>query len=328
MSRILALLAGLLLMPGFVRAAAGEGTAGGLLARLPVGARSQALGGAHGALPDSPEVLVVNASSLRMLESARVEAAYHQGLEDLYHSGLLIGVPLKDWLVLAGGVQMFSAGMLEARTHVGEPVSAQLQEDRMGMLGAGIGRGPLSLGAAFKYYHSRLVESLETWYLLGDIGAGYRFAFPNASSREPTWLNLSAALGNLGASYSYDTETGEEDRPPTVVRLGASAGRKLVGDQRVLAIVSADLPRHTSRLEGRCGLEIVWPFPLVELAARGGFRGRNDSGQFSAGLGLRYLGLDLDYAFVTAREPFGATHHVSAAVSFERFRPAPPPLAE
>jgi hypothetical protein len=176
--RILALPVLLLLMPASLRAAAGEGTAGSLLARLPIGARSQALGGAHGALPDSPEVLVVNPSSLRLLRMARVEAAYHQGLEDLYHSGLLIGIPLKEWLVLGGGVEMFSAGMMEAYTHTGEPVQAQLQEDRMGVAGAGIGRGPLRPGT-----------SSATWARATDSDSSTGFPkSPPGSTWAPRWV--------------------------------------------------------------------------------------------------------------------------------------------
>lgn len=329
--RSLAFFALLLLLPAACRSAEGEGTAGGLLARFPIGARSQAMGGAHGTLPDAPESLVVNPASLGLIESTRLSAAYHQWLEEMYYSGFMAGVPLKPWLVLGAGVEMFSAGEVEAYDHLGNMLTAELQEDRMGVAAAAARWGPFDLGASLKYYHSRIVETSRSRSFLADVGLGLELRFYERSeflsSSSLTSVYLSAAASNIGPSISYDTETADPDSAPTEFRLGLSVARELARGRSALGALAADLPRHTGRPEMRCGLELGWPVAPFVLFTRAGVRGRPDSGQFSLGLGVRYQGMDLDYAFVSRRAPFAPTHHVSIGFNFERFRPPAAPLA-
>ncbi len=322
----------LLLLPAAGRSAEGEGTAGGMLARFPIGARSQALGGAHGTLPDAPESMVANPASLRLIESTKITAAYHQWFEEMNYSGLLAGVPLKPWLVVGAGVEMFSAGEIEAYTHEGEMVTAELQEDRMALAAGAARLGPFDVGAALKYYHSRIVETSQSRSFLADIGFGLKLEFHEPSEfladTSSTCVYLSAAASNVGPSISYDSETGDPDAAPTAFRLGMSVARGLTRGRSALGAVAADLPRHTGKPEIRCGLELGWPVAPFVVFARAGARGRSDSGQFSLGLGVRYQGMDLDYAFVSRRAPFGPTHHVSLGFNFERFRPRAVPLAQ
>lgn len=330
--KLLALCFFLMLLPAAGRSAEGEGTAGGLLARFPIGARSQALGGAHGTLPDAPESLVVNPASLSLIESTKLSAAYHQWFEEMYYSGLLAGVPLKPWLVLGAGVEMFSAGQIEAYDHLGNMVTAELQEDRMGVAAAAARAGPFDFGVSLKYYHSRVVETSQSRSFLADVGLGLKLKFYEPSEfligSFPTSVYLSAAASNIGPSISYDSETSDPDSPPTAFRLGLGVARDLARGRSALGVLAADLPRHTGRPEIRCGLELGWPVAPFVLFTRAGVRGRPDAGQFSLGLGVRYQGMDLDYAFVSRRAPFAATHHVSIGFNFERFRPPAAPLAE
>ncbi len=314
----------LALVPGWGQAARGDGSSGGILARMPVGARSLALGGSHGTLPGTPEVLLVNPAALAMLDTPAVVAAYHQGVEDITYNGLLVATPVNSWLSFGAGVSTLSAGVIEAYDYTGKRFERDLEEDRLFTGAAAAHWGSVGFGVSYKFLSSLLLGEFESNVSMLDLGAGVRFDL--GPGREPwmgtspDWLYLGFSVNSLGDSFQYDSPTGGADPPPTQYRFGLSMAKTLRKRQQVLVAVAMDVPRSTARPEARGGVEINWPVRPLEVKTRAGIRFRRDAGTLSAGLGVLIYGVNVDYAYLAANEPFGATHHFSLGFSLGSLR--------
>src|SRR5687767_95006 len=92
------LLVVLVIRAGAGSAASGDGTAGGILARLPFGARSLGLGGQHGTLRDAPAAMTANPAALAVAGPAAVEAGFHQSAEETTYAGLAAAYAPLPWL--------------------------------------------------------------------------------------------------------------------------------------------------------------------------------------------------------------------------------------
>lgn len=319
-----------LLAPLWAHGAKGKGSSGGILARLPVGARSMGLGGSHGTLPQMPEVLLVNPATLTTFDSFTAEAAYHQGVEDVVYNGLLMVLPVTRWLNVGAAVTSLSAGIIEAYDYAGNRFQADLQEDRLITIGHAAQLGPVSLGISLKYLSSILVGTEKSQVMLGDVGAGFRFGLGGAdadadaqapgSRRNANWMYLGVSVSNLGGSFKYGSNVLVADPPPTQYRLGLAVAKELRARQHVLLALAVDIPRSTARPEARGGLEFSVPTRLFEVQVRSGIRFRRDGGTLSAGLGALFRGIRVDYAFLAANDPFGSSHHFSLGFNLGNFR--------
>jgi hypothetical protein len=309
-------------------AAPGDGSAGGLLARAPLGARSQALGGAYGALGGAPESFLANPAAAGMTESTAVVAAYDQGVEGVAWNGLVAVHPVLPWLSAGAGVATLSSGTVEAWDAVGGSYHADLEQDRMGMFGGSATLGPVLAGASLKYTDTTLLGSEHATAILADLGLAIRFGLDPPEHWDgginPNQAVLSFAAGNLGTSYRYGSGNRATDPPPTLWRTAASVATDLGAGRRMVVIVGADVPRATARLEARAGAEVAVPAGPVGVALRAGARLRRDRGSLTVGLGVSLRGCSLDYAFQAADDVFAATHHVSAGFDLAAFRRQPP----
>jgi hypothetical protein len=308
--------------------APGEGTSGGLLLRLPMGARSQGLGGTHGTLPSAPESMLANPAALTTIESFAVEGAYHQGIEDVSYNGILVASPVLDWLSVGAGAATFSAGTIETYDYTGNKYEADLQEDRMGTAGVAAKWGDASFGASVKYYDSMLVGKDRGSMMTADVGASLKIEMggdrPAWKGDSPDWMILGFSAGNLGAAIDYG---GASDPPPLTYRIGLTTVKSLGGEgaarPRALVIMALDVPQSIARPEGRGGLEMRFPFGYLVLDARAGVRFRRESAGYSVGAGIALRGIFLDYAYLLPSAPFGGTHHFSIGLNTAGFRRLP-----
>ena len=310
---------------GAALAANGAGTAGGLLARLPFGARVLALGGPQGGLPDSPGSMLANPAALGVAGPAAFEAGYHQGVDEVRHGGIAGAGEVLPWLSAGAAVQTLDAGVIETYDLTGAKYSADLEDDRLVVAGAAARLGQVCLGASVKYLGSTLLGTKQSTALLADLGMRLRidmdppdwYREDQTRDPDPNWLALSFAVGNLGSRFDYG---GASDAAPTVWRLGAVMGRAVTGTTRILIAFAADVPRATASPEGRSGLEFVWPIATIEVAGRIGARLVRDGGVLAGGLGLSIRGISVDYACVSGIGPFDATHNVTLGFNLGSFR--------
>ncbi|MEK7474830.1 MAG: hypothetical protein AAB152_04255 [Candidatus Coatesbacteria bacterium] len=314
-----------LLAAGSAFAADGAGSAGGLLARLPFGARVLALGGAQGALPDSPGSLLVNPAAAGAVGPGAVEAGLDQGVEDVRYEGLAAAGDILPWFSGGIALQTLGAGTIETYDYVGTRYTADLESDRLVALAAAARTGPLCAGASLKYVSSTLLGTYKSSAMLGDLGARLRLRLSppdwydedTAQVENPNWLVLSFAAANVGQRFDYG---GASDASPLVWRSGALVEQALSRRARLLLSFAADVPRATAQPEGRTGVEVVWPVSTVAVAVRVGVRMARDGGVFSGGLGLAIRGISVDYAYLGKLGPFDATHHMSLGFNLGAFR--------
>lgn len=324
------LAAALLLAAGSAQAARGPGGAAAVLARLPFGARELALGGDHGTLPRDPVAFLANPAALAGLDALVVSAALHQGPDGVTWNGLAGGTPILPWLAAGGVIETLSAGDIEAWDYAGARHTADLETDRVIGGAAAAALGPFAAGVGFRHFHSSLVGKRTASAMLVDLGATWRWERPGPpglprSGASPDWFACSAAATGLGPSVDYG---GASDQPPLTWRLGLAAGRDLGGRRRGLVAVALDVPRETARPRVHGGVELAVPAGPVAVALRAGARYRRDGGVLSAGAGAAFRGLGVDYAFLSADDPFGPTHHVSLTFSLEGLRTGSVPAPE
>lgn len=308
------------LLPGVLHSAEGEGTSGGLLARLPLGARSLGLGGAHGSLPASPEMILVNPATLARLDSIQMGLAYHQGLEGLSYNGVVAAAPVSGRISVGAAIDTLSAGTIDAYDYTGNHYDADLEEDRLVAAGGSVRFGPASFGVSLKYLSSLLLGLVKSNTTMMDLGVGLMLDMggPRESwmPRTEDWLYLEASASNIGDAVQYGVHATDSDPVPTTYRLGGSLARDLGGGRRVMIVLAGDVPRSTARPELRGGAEFRFPVGFLTLDARGGARLRHDGSTFSAGAGIVVRGIGIDYAYVGPYGPFAATHHFSVGISF------------
>lgn len=307
-------------------AADGEGTAGGILVRLPFGARSLALGGMHGTLRDAPAAMTANPAALAAAGEAAVEGGFHQSAGDTRYGGLAGAYAPRPWLAAGVSYSQLTAGELEAWDVVGSRVTAALQEDRAIGAGAAAAWGPAAFGVGLRHYASTVAGIAAGSALLADAGARVRIELtpppgwdPDLSREDnPNGIDLSLAATGLGGRADYG---GAADPGPAVFRFGAAL-QSALGKAGSLVLASLDTPRETARLQAGLGWELRFPFDEVTVSGRAGGRFRKGSGTFAAGLGAEFRGIALDYAFVSADSPFAATHHLTAGFHLAAFQRA------
>lgn len=310
-------------------AAPGEGTGGGILARAPLGARSQAMGGSYGALAGAPESFLANPAAAALTESTAAVAAYEQGVEGVAWNGLVAVQPVLPWLAVGAGFATLSAGRVETFDAVGGSYQADLEQDRLAAAGGSAVLGDVLAGVSLKYDDTTLLGTEHASAILADVGLAVRLDLDPPDHWDggvnPNVAVLSFAAGNLGTSFRYGSGDRATDPPPTVWRAAASVASSLGQGRRSVVVAGLDVPRATARPEARAGLEVVLPAGPVELALRGGARLRHDGGLLTVGLGLGIRGCSLDYAYAAADQVFAATHHVSVGFDLAAFRRRPPP---
>lgn len=307
----MALAAVLLASRGF--GAQGEGDSGALLARLAVGARSEAMGGSHGTLLQSAESFVANPAAALLVDKAVLESSYHQaaGME---YGGILYVQPFGGSFAMGLGAEALSAGTIEAYDYFGNLYEAALQEDKLGTLAAAVKLGFVDVGGAVKYYESTLVESEKARALFFDAGAIVKIDLADRIQRwqwnSPAWLILSASVCNMGNTINY-VSTG--DPAPVSSRFGIFFSKDYLSASRMGFAGSVTVRRDTAKPEAFCGGEYTRLGP-VEFSLRAGFKARQGEGAVCGGIGLRYRAIAFHYAYVTGDPVFGGSHH--GAVEF------------
>ncbi len=311
----------LALIAGQALAAAGPASDAGVLARLPFGARSLAMGGDHGTLPRDPLSSVANPASLSALDAPAVAAGLHQGPDGVSWGGVAGGAPLLPWLAAGGIVETLGSGEVVAYDYTGVRKAAPLESDRL--VGAAVAAwfGPMAAGLGARYFGSTVLDRQAGAAVFLDAGVTARWESlqpPGVPLRgpNPDWVALSLAVTGFGTSVDYG---GASDLAPLTWRAGAAAGRDLGGGWQGIAAAALEVPRATARPEVHGGLEVAVPAGPVEAAVRAGARYRRDGGVLSVGAGASFRGVALDYALLSADNPFGPTHHVTLGFNWGRY---------
>ena len=158
----------------------------------------------------------------------------------------------------------------------------------------------LSLGITAKFLHEKIFLDEASGFALD---AGMRYATPIEG------LNAALTLSNIGGMSSLRSSS---TKLPASTRIGFSYAAS-IQDFSLLGATDIVYVFPDARASMGLGAEIV--FENV-VAGRAGYLFGSDTRSISAGIGVRYEIVDVDYAFSPLGSDLGSTHTVSIIVNF------------
>lgn len=283
LSVVSAVLLGLSLVP----TADAAGTSGGLVLAQGAGARAQALAETGVGASGTVDSLYWNPAGMAAITGLQAQATYLVGMEGSAFQQLMAAHPLAGVGTFGLGLSLLQGGAVELDRADGSFNVVQSQSDLAVSLGYGVRIDPgLRVGAAAKFLSSTLAESYTASAWAADLGVQVDAA---------PGLSLGAAVQNIGTEIAYETQG---DPLPLTVRAGAAYGVTL-GPSHQIALRIDGLKANDRDLTVHLGAE----YTLSEmLSARLGYKAGYDLEGLTAGLGLRWGVLRVDYAFDLVQE--------------------------
>jgi len=277
---------------------------------LGAGSRALAMSGAFVAVADDVTAIFWNPGGLAQLEQIELSAMHINLFFDTPYDFFGIAYPILDWGTFSiGAVRIATKGV------VLRDERSRLIGDREGSLDMreyviGYSRDVLwniQAGLAVKIDQQRLLGDFDTGVGL-DLGLHYHFpeGFLGVSTFDWGNLNLGLTFQNLlGSQLRLGKIT---DVLPLHVKAGLAYRYHIRGSLKQQILISTAWQKSTWRSsQFLVGLE----YHLLDLLA---IRGGISSSAWTAGGGLHYAGVFLDYAL--ASEELGLTHRFSLSYRF------------
>ncbi|MEW6516739.1 MAG: PorV/PorQ family protein [candidate division FCPU426 bacterium] len=281
-----------------VLTAAASGTSGGLVLTQGAGARTQALAETGAGASGTVDSLYWNPAGMASVDGLQAQATYLMGMEESAYQQLLAGYPVAGLGTFGLGLSLLQGGAVDLDQADGSFVSVQSQSDWAVSIGYGVQvSSGVRAGAAVKMLNSTLVEKYTASAFAGDVGLQVAAA---------AGLVLGAVVQNIGTEITYESEG---DPLPLTLRAGAAYSTRLAAGHELILLADGlkpndrDFALHVGAEYAYAGL----------LAARLGYKAGYDIEGLTAGLGVRWSVLELDYAFGLVQE-LTSTHRISLLV--------------
>jgi hypothetical protein len=277
---------------------------------LGAGSRALALGTGYVAVADDVTSLFWNPAGLALVDQVEVSAMHLNLFYETPYDFLGVAYPLLDWGTFSlGAVRLASGGVLvrDERSHlVGSDGNLEMREYLLGF-GREITSG-LQAGLTLKIDQMRLLGDFDAGVGL-DLGLHYRLppdAFGKGGGFDWSGLSLGIMLQNAVGSVTRLSTV--EDRIPINWKTGLAYTYRMQDSLKQQFLLCTAWEKSTWRASQYSGgLEYsLWDM----LALRGGI----NSDGWTAGGGIRYVGLALDYAL--ASEAMGTTHRFTLSYRF------------
>ena len=276
-------------------------TCAGLLLKNHISVSAEGMGGAQAAVAvDESGAHDFNPAGILGSEYPRVSASYYSGLVDDVFGAVSYDMPYKNWALGASFIY-YNAGVMELVTLGGETSQVSAQKDMLlsftGARWFGLLGQPMAVGANLKILHSTLVEKYTDTAFAGDLGVRYEIK-PLVEN-----LHVGLAIKNIGTPLTY-IETA--DALPAYILAGLAYG--FSQDAKVAILVAGDVNYDLEKKwRGSVGTQIRI-FDLV--AIRGGYKLGYDLGAITAGAGVYWNNIRLDYA-CNLMEVMNTAHRIS-----------------
>jgi len=272
-------------------------------------ARAAGMAGARAALADDTSDFLMDPAALGQAQSPSLQVNHDSSVLDTYFEQALLVEPTKPLLPGSLGL-MLQYSTTQGVDNLDSSGNPQGQVENYGLVGQLSYGFPLIrqlwLGASVKGLFSRLADAQSSG-LAADVGLQGKLS-------PGTCLGL--CLADVGSQSAYDLAS---DPLPTTLRMALASTLMDDPDGQVQAAVQLDRPWMSGQApELRLGIE-GW-FRQV-LAVRLGYIYGADLGSFSLGLGTRFMGAALDYAFVPYGE-LGDSHHLGLTLDLDRIAKA------
>jgi hypothetical protein len=300
-----------LVLPGMLRADDYSGTTAFSFLSLPVGARATAMGEAFGSVPNDIQALNYNPATLATLVASQISYQHLTYVEDVDQEALAFGHAGRDeglsWAVSSNYLQVSNitrtvATLQQTGDGFTDAGSLSTYDMSLGLSAAAPVTEDLRVGGTVKFLRESLADASSTAGAV-DGGLLYRLSEEHA-------LNLGASAENLGFASKFADAAVEL---PTTGRVGIS------GRPFAQWLLSSDFVKQVdTKGEFDIGAEIT-PRPYVSF--RVGYRyaltdpEQGGLSNFSAGLGMRFNQISIDYAFVPMGD-LGITNRISVNYRF------------
>jgi len=289
------------LNPAWHLAASGPGTEAASFLDIPVGAEPAALGSAYTARAENAYATIWNPAGLARVETPELSAMYLSYLVDTSYQEASVAIPWKRGDMPSGfgvSIQTLGARDIDGRDETGSKTANF--SSRFSAYSFGFGQAiseRLSMGTAVKVIQEKIADASSSAY---GLDGGILF---NASRS----LTLGAAIANLGTKVKLASQS---DPLPLQMR-GGAAWRISPAIQLSGEVVY----RRTGLLTEHLGAE--WS-PSRAYALRVGYQTHHTRelgamAGLTTGLGMRWKGQELSYAFVPFGE-LGSTHYLSVVL--------------
>jgi hypothetical protein len=286
------------------------GTSGFPFLKIPVGARSVAMGTAFTGLADDELAMYYNPAGLAMALENRYLFEYHNYIADMQSGMIGIVKPMNDRNVVGGYISYLNYGKFQ-------------RTDQSGTVGGEFSGGDILLALSYAHRPSYqfmaggslklIYEKLESYSATGvavDLGGRY------IDIREK--YSFGVALQNLGSQLS--ALGSEKDKLPLILRGGAS------GKPRgIYTLFSADVVVPFDNDPYFCVGAELQKFKPLFIRAGYNSAGKNirasgstdNTAGFSAGVGFDHRRLHFSYAF-TPQAELGDSHRFTITGGFGR----------
>jgi len=271
---------------------------------MPTSAQVAAMGGASVAFAGSVNALSVNPAGLGRLGTQQLTLMHDAYIEDTSFEHVAYGYPLSKADGLGASLDYANFGAVPLYAESAAGLSADGTAWPYGLsadLGYGHSIGRVSLGVNVKFIQESLGQGSVNSTEAADLGVLWR-------QHKFVGLSAGAVVQNLGGQL-------DGANLPTTYLGGVGYRMEVTKIQRLALAVDAAVPAaegsaETLSLGAEYGEDSLW-------ALRAGYRyvGNGGLGGLTAGAGLGYGMLQLDYAYVSEGE-FGAANQFSLSASF------------
>ncbi len=275
------------------------GSTGLSFLKLGVGARALSMGEAYTAIASDPSATHYNPAALSLMNNSQILLMHKEWIQDTK----------TEFLAATTSFDKFNAGIsingttisdIELRTTPGPAQGTfTARNAAIGISASYALDTALSVGATMKYLYEKILVD-EANGLGFDIGAIYR---------TPWDIRLGAAVCNLG---SMNELRNESSKLPQMVRFGAAYESRIESFDGTFT-GSIDVVT----LSGESLTHVLFGGELNyhnTFALRAGYQTSYESKNFTAGIGIHYGLIGLNYAFVPFKYDFGTTHTFSLGI--------------
>jgi len=245
--------------------------------------------------PTALQSILINPANITSRESYGIMFSHTDWIQDVHTEFLSTAAPFR-YGSLALSIANTSVDGFEVRTIPGPPIGTFNTQSTSFQLTYGIKlTETISLGIAPKYLYEKIfVDEATGWGI--DIGTLYT---PPVEG-----LTLGFALTNLGSLSAFRNERTDF---PSQLRLGGTYSFSLdVVSFRTAAAFSSELGVSVNHIS--IGTEATYNDAVT---VRFGYETGYEYRDFSAGVGLRYSIVMIDYAYIPSSSQMGTAHIIS-----------------
>jgi hypothetical protein len=277
------------------------GNSGLSFLKLGFGARNIALGDAGTAVSTDVTALFYNPAALAINPASEIMLMHNEWIQDV-RSEILGARTIILGLPIALGFNVTSVNDIPVIINPGDPITKFNANYFFGSLSTGhIIVDNFYFGASIKYlYESIYVNEAAGWGF--DFGASYLTSIKG--------LNLSAAIKNLGTMKELRTE---RTKLPSELRIGPSYSFTLQDIYQITSAVEFQKYLPTSDIHFNMGAEIMYD---KLIALRVGYQSGYLTKNITAGLGLMWGNLSVDYALAPFQLGLGNGNILSLQFKF------------